>query len=405
MVSGDRGEEEDEGGMEEDEEDEEIVAALAAILRRDRARGSSSTAEIAETSDSGPGPARREVDLVLGALLPGLSSARDSAGEDAPDLCTILDAVSIQACRSMEALDGPGDDDERSVAGRERSGAQLNSRLVHLFLESEGRRDDGYRDYGDDLCDPRTVIDAWRVGSIGASLLLLRQCESALRALLETCARAWTTEDGVNGDRDAFECLVSCCQRAPDVATRAKLTLVHWIKTSKSVALWDAYQRLCRDIITGGDLSLHYAADHVDFVLLRRDILSGGEGRGLRGMGKVCEALQRVVREGGEGSGTTTGIAVLMESRPFLQILVTRARAPGLGSEGEEEDDLVRSACTRAFSRLLSWLGGDGATAEAFVSQWSRAFADAGDPSQRRALEESFGGSLLSQSAPSMTSL
>ena len=94
-----------------------------------------------------------------------------------------------------------------------------------------------------------------------------------------------------------------------------------------------------------------------------------------------------------------------MESRPFLQILVTRARAPGLGSEGEEEDDLVRSAYARAFSRLLSWLGGDGAPAEAFVSRWSRAFADAGDPAQKRALEESFGGSLLSQSAPSMTSL
>ncbi|WZN60465.1 hypothetical protein HKI87_03g19950 [Chloropicon roscoffensis] len=222
--------------MEDDERDpnafphEHVVRILRAAFG-----GNGDLAEEGE-EEVLPAPAREEVDSLLGAFHGTDAGCSESAR--APDLCTVFEEVASHAYRSIAALDGAADVDG-PLFGTPRKSAtakdQLVSTMLQVYAETEHRESEEHI-CRECLCSPSPVVHCWRNGDIGASLLLLRRCDNTLRALLESCVMDCASGNGDEGvgsregylDSDHCECLISCCERAPDLAARTRLSLVYW---------------------------------------------------------------------------------------------------------------------------------------------------------------------------------
>ncbi|UPR00886.1 hypothetical protein HOP50_06g42050 [Chloropicon primus] len=191
-----------------------------------------------------PVPSRSEVDALLDGF-PGILGA--SEGADGVDLCGVLERVVDHAYSSIAALDGATAADGAGKLGRAEAKDGV-PRMIQVYLENESRGNEEAHLCRDQLCTPKTVVDSWRSGNIGASLSLMRRCDGTLGSLLECCLRERTGAAAAQshaGDGSHCECLISCCQRAPDLAAKVMSSLAHWRRETPSVGLRQACDYIC----------------------------------------------------------------------------------------------------------------------------------------------------------------
>jgi len=318
------------------------------------------------------------------------------------DICEIVQRTVTHACRSIAALDGA------ETGGLDASPATptalpkppprcLPFQLLQLLLESEATSDSVCRQL---QCRPSLAVESWTSGNIGASLVILRRCEEALRSLLESSVKFLLSEHDEADDgslaralhsSDTCRCLVSCCQRAPDLSTRIKVSLVHWVRESRSASLWSCYELLCDEIRGGGEMEAAEAADALvlqyqsrfhDFVKSRQLFLRGiGSGETGSALSRACAALRALFSaQRGEDEVDAQLISLLMESKTFVESLMLHAFSsrPHVKDSGwpvpQEAAANWRGACELVVPSLLAWIDAD-SDSRAFLSSWRRGFA------------------------------
>ncbi len=344
------------------------------------------------------------------------------------DICEIMQHTVTHAYRSIAALDGAetGGLDarpDRPPVSPKRPLSSLPFQLLQMLLESQATPADVCRQL---QCRPSLAVDSWACGNIGASLVILRRCEEALRSLLESSVKFLLSRHDEEGDgglagaldsSDNCQCLISCCQRAPDLARRIKLSMVQWVRESKSASLWRCYELIC-DEIRGGDekeaadaLVLQYQSRCHDFVARRQLFLrnsgtstGGDDGEASAALSHACAALKALLPgDRGDGSGGDAQLtSVLMESKTFMERLMQHAfcskrvvedsRQPS----SQEAEAGWKRACERVVPYLLEWIEPD-SDSPAFLSSWGRAFAAEGGGGGNPLLMQRFSKALLSQ--------
>ena len=340
-------------------------------------------------------PARTEVEELL-EMLPEV------------DICTILENTVANAYKSMAALGSAANVESKAAAlsakcvGEEYTNPYVVSLMLQVHLET-GARLEGKESCLESICNSKVAVESWKCGNVSVSLMILRSCEAALLALLDSSVKALLggcagTEEGIDVERvfkDSHDgmCLVSCCQRAPDITAKVKLSLAHWIRESKSVTLWKCFEMLSGQIVNeSNQFHLQYPRRYQDFVSARESFLNAKKGD--YSFVHTCSTLKELFENGcGKEEEMTQFVVTLMESRRFLALLMmdscSRDGVPA------SQQHAVKALCRRAVCCILQWIHCEPDT-ETFFSFWSQAFAARGRNSEIGPLIDRFSDAILS---------